>query len=284
MPRRSSSHPGVLEPLSWVVVAGVLVCGGCATPSPAVLIPNPPPAPMRAPVTVLSAAVVEGIAVGSKQYRDVVAIRFGEKGWDCSGTIIAPTLVLTADHCLREGNPTLVFFGDTVKRGRDSIKVDLPPIRYKNPLDSDKSAAGHRDRPMVVRLTRNAPSDIIRSPLLYSGELFSGLEARVVGFGYSDVHASVGDGIKRYGDVRIESHECNGSFPQCELTELTARGDKVDTCEGDSGGPLFVRGPSGLWQLAGITSRGLGSGRCGQGGIYMQTGAYTQWLRPMIKP
>ena len=51
-----------------------------------------------------------------------------------------------------------------------------------------------------------------------------------------------------------------------------------DTCQGDSGGPLLVR-VDGKWQLAGVTSYGLGCGATnGVPGVYASVPSFSEWI------
>lgn len=54
---------------------------------------------------------------------------------------------------------------------------------------------------------------------------------------------------------------------------------EVDTCFGDSGGPLIVRDESGQeWRLAGITSWGIGCAIPGHPGVYTRVSRFTAWV------
>jgi secreted trypsin-like serine protease len=58
-----------------------------------------------------------------------------------------------------------------------------------------------------------------------------------------------------------------------------------DTCNGDSGGPLYVQSSDGSLYLAGTTSRPTGTPGlrpCGNGGIYVRTdGAVVNWIQSL---
>ncbi len=49
----------------------------------------------------------------------------------------------------------------------------------------------------------------------------------------------------------------------------------IDTCLGDSGGPLIVKGSDGAYFLAGVTSYGW---KCGGQGVYTRVSAYETWI------
>jgi hypothetical protein len=53
--------------------------------------------------------------------------------------------------------------------------------------------------------------------------------------------------------------------------------DRSDSCEGDSGGPVYIAEKSGSFRLVGIVSRGL-TNTCGDGCIYSFVPFYEDWI------
>ena len=60
------------------------------------------------------------------------------------------------------------------------------------------------------------------------------------------------------------------------------RGGRIDSCAGDSGGPLLCQ-KEHRWTIYGITSFGEGCGRQGKYGIYAKVPNYTKWIERTIE-
>jgi len=51
-----------------------------------------------------------------------------------------------------------------------------------------------------------------------------------------------------------------------------------DSCEGDSGGPLFYKLKSGLYSQVGIVSTGMSCAKPNQPGIYTRLASFIKWI------
>ena len=166
----------------------------------------------------------------------------------CSGTLIAPTVFLTASHCtaLLEGLglPAGVTFDSVVNAGAPAI----PGVMHTNP---DFKLTGGREKDpadVAVVTLAQAPAGISPASLPPAGQLDSlgkGLRAQgftAVGYGARE-RVKVGPGAPQFGPsgtryVSASSFRAlTGSY--LHLSQNPTHGDG-GTCFGDSGGPNFL--------------------------------------------
>ncbi|NUT53588.1 MAG: serine protease [Saccharothrix sp.] len=197
--------------------------------------------------------------------------------WCCSGTLVAPNVVVTAAHCLDQGCGDRVFFGEDVAfpdSGRTvGVRRAVPAPRF-----AEEDPFGD----LAVLILRDA-ADVAPRVIARPDALDDATFVRVAGFGNTDVDSTGGYGVKRQVDVPLagDSPTYRADF----ATEFVAGAPflDVDSCQGDSGGPAYVS-VAGEWQLAGATSRAVKHrGRpvrpCGDGGVYTRVGEYEEWIR-----
>jgi secreted trypsin-like serine protease len=197
----------------------------------------------------------------------------------CTGTLIAPNLVITAKHCT---GVTRVFLkGSDVREPNDAEVIGV-----------SKQFAHKKADIRVLVLEGNSS---VTPRKISSGNVTEADNIRLVGFGNTDLNGSFGYGVKRMAEgVPITSIDCSGPSDAEEHgcvpgTEIVAgmRGLNKDTCTGDSGGPLYVqgKGEDGDYYLLGATSRAekLGVNMCGDGGIYTRVDKFVSWIESKTK-
>ncbi len=147
---------------------------------------------------------------------EVVLIE-SDNGLECSGTLIAPRLVLTASHCIPADKSlqTRVWFGSHY--GESAV---IATMARAHPVYD----VG------LLWLEADAPNGLRGLPLLSqaSALLVPDAPARVVGFGRSEQPVLA----KRQGDVRL-------SLIGHDLIQFVPSPSMI--CSGDSGSPLLVR-------------------------------------------
>jgi len=227
--------------------------------------------------------VIGGIPVVKNDFLDCVAVGTCDL-WTCTGTLIAPNVVITAAHCGR--SVTQVFFGNDVTRGGKTVSIEDWCVH------PDYTTVGHRNDLMVLLLSETI-RNIAPRAIAEKATVDNATDGRVVGFGNNDPRGESGYGIKRQVDIAIASPSCSGMLDgisdadryRCFAGLEFVAGKPLlakDSCTGDSGGPFYVQGPNG-WLLAGATSRQTNASThtCGDGGIYVRVERYLPWIRQL---
>jgi len=230
--------------------------------------------------------VVGAAAVDTQAYYpDCVAIQ-SDHGF-FSGTLIAKNLILTAAHCHDPGSDYTVFLG---------YDATVPTAKFIIPgknfyVHPQFSSTGLPKNDVALLYLGDNVLNITPRRLASPGDISNAKSATIVGFGYSDVHASIGEGVRRIGYAPTADAASHGADPATEIV-VGKQLLNIDTCFGDSGGPVYVGDNSDPSDqcLAGSTSRavppikGISNQQqtpCGNGGIYERTDAYAPWIRQM---
>lgn len=217
--------------------------------------------------------IVGGHEAGSA-WPEVAALLQGGEAV-CTGVLIAPNVVLSAGHCGKridqvrlkaeglEGPGETIGVNEVVRYPQHYATYDLEVL-------------------LLARESTVAPAVIAQDCVL--DDLVDGAPATIVGYGAVDKHGADYVDALLEAQVDITDPDCTATERGCipEVSpggELGAGGGGIDTCYGDSGGPIFLNTDAGDF-LVGITSRGWDDVTvdCGQGGIYVRPDAVLSWL------
>lgn len=233
--------------------------------------------------------VVGGEPAEADDYPSTVALMGPGPGgkWEpsCTGTLVAPTVVVTAAHCLQDwwGNPipasqVRVVYGYTEPESAPTSALRAVSTAKSHPdynpwAATDADGMGKTNDIGIVVLTAPVDNGIV-TPILPASDvdstLVAGTDVHVVGYGVNNLSTQEG-GILYKAVTPYIRHI------QWEM--LAGSPGNPDSCNGDSGGPAFVMDGSTLF-LAGVTSRAWKKTtvQCGDGGIYTIASEYLPWL------
>jgi MYXO-CTERM domain-containing protein len=219
--------------------------------------------------------VIGGTLVPAGKWPDAVAV-LGQGS--CTGTLIAPDVVLTAGHC--EGaQMTEVIANTTDYNGAGGIRSTIKSITaYPNWETSYDVSVIVLNTP-ITGVTPRA----IGTACTFTEGFTDNTMVHLVGFGLTDT-AGMGNNTKLNETMApVTDSDCSGPGG-CVASikpggEFIAGGNNHDSCFGDSGGPVYLDTPRGP-VVVGAVSRGLdGSATpCGGGGIYVRTDKIVEWI------
>ncbi len=180
-------------------------------------------------------------------------------GGGCTGTLVHPQVVIYAAHC--GASVPSVQFGESILPAHARTVA----VRTCDTWPDGLIPGAGVD--WAYCILAEPQDDIPIVPPLMGCEvdiLQPGQPVTLVGFGASQT----GYGQKRAATTELGYLDGNEAF---------IGGDGVDSCSGDSGGPVFVRLPqSGSWRVFGITS--YGAQNCGDGGFYSMMHPGMPWF------
>ena len=213
----------------------------------------------------------------------------GTINWFCTGVLVHPKLVLSAAHCILPGRSSYVVALNSYDQNKltDSeiinVRKTIVNPKYDNSWKTNDIAG------FVLQTdAKTTPVEIAST-----GEIIKSPKVILAGFGNDDINSSKGFGLKRKVTVDIvsirkkENEDLNAEEAKYGFEsdlEFVAGGNGFDTCNGDSGGPIYISLPSSR-KIAGLTSRATINSvhPCGDGGIYTRVDVHKVFIDDIIK-
>lgn len=199
--------------------------------------------------------------------------------WRCSGTLISPTLFLTAGHCTEAPAAHVeIWFDADVESGIPAngypLTGEASGTPYTHPQYDPNAFYLHDlgvvvlDEP-VVASTYGALPSLDQLDALKSGKVKQDTFFTAVGYGLQKAFPDAASWKDVALRVRMVSHprliQINTGYTGDGSMILSNNANTGGTCFGDSGGPNFL-GDSNV--VAGVTSFGKNGTCAGQGGVY----------------
>merc|ERR1712215_67710 len=242
--------------------------------------------------------------------------------WVCGGTLINYWYVLTAGHCIGRGKYEITHLrlGEHIVGGFGSGDDDsingLPSLQEFEISQKDitvhtgykKKFSNIENDIALIRLPRKAqlnigvqfaclplPNSEKRAGISNWDTGARGSTATVIGWGYSCYlnnsrdfcrDNNVGNKEQQYLEVPVvENKICSNKGLLLSEDQLCAGGEEGEgTCQGDSGGGLFIRDDDDTpWFLLGVVS--FGESACGLGipEVYTKVSKYVDWIRENLR-
>ncbi|XP_060739166.1 transmembrane protease serine 9 isoform X2 [Tachysurus vachellii] len=227
--------------------------------------------------------IVGGVSAHRGEWPWVASLQF-QRLHRCGATLIHCKWLITAAHCFsrKESNPHgwTVSLGSVLRSGLGALVIPVQRIIQHpafNSSNMDFDVA-------LVQLSIPAPSSYTIQTLCLPSpthSFFKGTECYITGWGSMREDGKLTNQLQKAQVGIIDQSECQQSYGRKLTANMMCAGSMeggIDTCLGDSGGPLACRESRGRWFIAGVTSWGRGCARNRFPGVYTRITSIREWI------
>jgi hypothetical protein len=207
--------------------------------------------------------------------------RFGSSIDQCTGTVVAPNLVLTAGHCAEETTNGVEYdaadyFVTIGTADRTSPAAQHFRVSELIVLPGYNPASNERDASLLVLSTpTTAPVISLAAPPAQP------THAWIVGWGETFYGQEELPNVLQWAETTAQSpQECfdEGVNSKVLVCAIDKAHHANTTCEGDSGGPLLVSGAAGMVEV-GVVSFGVNNCSTSYSTAFTSAAVLAGWLR-----
>lgn len=218
-------------------------------------------------------AIVGGLPAAAGTWPWLAFVEYNEAGdaESCSGTVVAPNLVLTAAHCAEDmlTGATDAAAGFTVVTGSvdygdgagRQLSAVTDVIVHATTVEMSQSAGINilGDAALLELATPTTAPPIALADGSDAASLQPGTDVEAAGWGLTSATAStIPTTLQAARSVIQNPTYCLQENPQfsaeAQLCAVDAPAYTTSICDGDSGGPLVAQTPAGTWIEVGISS------------------------------
>ncbi|MFE7836171.1 S1 family serine peptidase [Streptomyces sp. NPDC057474] len=226
--------------------------------------------------------IVGGTTTTASAYPYVMQITNASQSQFCGGTLVSPTKVITAAHCMvgRTTSSTRVVGGRTYRNGTNGTVSTLSKIWIHPSYNSSTMTSDVAVLTLAVAQPYTTASYVSASQ---TGVYAAGSTARIIGWGTTSSGGSSSNQLRTATVPVVADSVCGSSssygseFVASSMVCAGYSSGGVDTCQGDSGGPLMIGGV-----LAGIVSWGYGCADAQYPGIYTRLTTFSNTVAAQI--
>ncbi|EPZ33601.1 trypsin-like serine protease [Rozella allomycis CSF55] len=210
----------------------------------------------------------------------------------CGGALISDTILISAGHCVISSCPI-----SSLRVFVHRHNINLPPTAENSTVFTVVQISRHPkyngvnyENDISVWKLRKIVSydEPLKFAMLDKGDLSrEGTKTMALGWGYQKFGVPVLSSTLLFVNLPIVNPSiCKRIYEKYFFMgkQLCVGGDVAnkDTCQGDSGGGLFVTDSSGKIFIVGIVSWGYECGRVGYPGVYTKISSFLDWIHDTV--
>jgi secreted trypsin-like serine protease len=212
----------------------------------------------------------------------------GNSVGQCSGTVVAPNLVLTAGHCAEDVQTGVVNEASGYQVTTGNVDWAAPETERQVSGVARVIVCGCFDRHTTVGdvalLQLSTPTSA--PPIALASSPPAGTAALLAGWGQTSFGQEAAVEQLQWAPTAVQSaqwceREATPFSPSSEICTIEPPARQTGACHGDSGGPLLVADPSatgGMVQI-GVTSHNYGDCATTSPSVFTRLDAVAAWVR-----